>query len=221
MPRYDDDDDDDDRPRRRRRDEDDDDDRPRRSRRRREEPKSNTGLILGIVGGVLLVVLSVCGFGIWKFTQGVKKIGDQVKVQMEEAEAEGRAGSTATQFLKHLSTEQAQTAYDTTTPAFRAKFTKPQFDELLKKHPLLTTHKDHEEHGFSSVTGTTPNRQRRIQYSLSSVPIDNLDEDFDDEDNPRPKVKPKQKQAGQRLTITLVVVETADKQWKVNELTVP
>ncbi len=221
MPRdYDDEDDRDDRPRKRRRDDDDEDDDDRPRRRRREEPKSNTGLILGIVGGVVLLVLAGCGYGIWKITQGVNQVVQQAKQMGESFEVEAKSEGVADQFLTHLTTGQAQTAYDATTPAFKTKYTKAQFDDLLKKNPLLTKHKDHEEVGTSSVTGDKPNRQRKMQLSLSPTEIDHGFDDFDDEDNPRPPKKPKPP-AGPRLTITLTVVETADGQWKVDALTMP
>lgn len=218
MPR-DDYDDEDDRPRRRRRrdEDDDDDDRPRRKKKRREAPKSNTGLILGIVGGVLLLVVAGCGIGGYLMFKGAQTKFDELMVE-DDTE------TVATQFLDHLANNQGQVAYDGTTDHFKQAMARPQFDALLKKHPLLTTHKDSEEIGVSKVTGAKPTRQRRMQYSLSPVPLFNSD-DFDDEDefgNPKPK-KPK---AGggnttQRLTVTLVVAETATGQWKVDSLTVP
>jgi Protein of unknown function (DUF1559) len=79
MPRYDDDFDEDDRPRRRRRD---DDDRPRRrrddddDRSPRRKQKSNLGLVLGIVGGVLVLVCAGGGILIY---QAVKSFGKKVE----------------------------------------------------------------------------------------------------------------------------------------------
>jgi len=86
MPRkFDDDrdDDDDDRPRKRRNRDDDDadeeDDRPRRRRSSRPAPKSNTKLILGIVGGVFFAFFLVCGGIGFMMFRSVKKGLDQVQ----------------------------------------------------------------------------------------------------------------------------------------------
>src|SRR5690242_1247340 len=67
------DDDDDDRPRQRRRDDDDDDLGPPPRRR-----KSNLGLILGIVGGVLVLFCGCGGFGLYYATKGVRGAADRL-----------------------------------------------------------------------------------------------------------------------------------------------
>jgi len=97
-------DDEDDRPARSRRDEDDDrrarssrrdddEDRPARSRRRRREfdddrpsrtkKKSNLGLILGIVLGIVVLVCGAGGFVIYRF---VSKVGSEVAARGESAD---------------------------------------------------------------------------------------------------------------------------------------
>src|SRR5262245_48025237 len=89
------DDDDDDRPRRRRAHDDDDYDRPSRSRRRdddddlpprRQKKKSNLGLILGIVGGVLFLTCAGGGYAIWQVAKGVKKSVDQANTTLSDAQ---------------------------------------------------------------------------------------------------------------------------------------
>lgn len=85
---------DDDRPRRRPRD-DDDDDRPPRSRRRRDEDddddrapprkKGGAGVIIGVLVGVFVVVLLVCGLGGYFFVRGVRKGVEQFEQTAQTA----------------------------------------------------------------------------------------------------------------------------------------
>ena len=211
------DEDEDDRPRRRRDDDDDDcDDRPRRRKKKyREPPKNYTGLILGIVGGVVLLVLVGCGIAGFFFIKGAQQ-GFQAKMGQSDAE------DTANQFLSQLSSQQAQVAYLNTTANFKTAYSQAQFDALLKKHPLLTTHLDSNQQGFGNTpTGTQPNRTTKVSYSLYST-VQN-DEDWDPADGPRPvqKGKPITPAGPTTLTITLMLAEQAGGAWKVDGLTIP
>jgi cytoskeletal protein RodZ len=208
------DEDEDNRPRRRRRDEEDDDDRPRRRRRSREpEPKSNAGLIIGIVAGVILLVVVGCGVaGYFAF----KKVGDKIEAEM----AADDASSEAIEFFDQLSSQRTKQAYDATTPAFKTNLSAQAFDDLLKKHPLLTQHKSSTEQGYGmKPVGKSPNRTFTTTYILSDR--EDVDEDIDDEEFAPKKTKPKQSPTtAKTLSVQVILKEGADDVWKVDSLSV-
>jgi hypothetical protein len=209
MPRDYDDDDRDDRPRRRSRRDDDDRDRP--------APKSNTGLILLIVGLVVgLPVLGCAGLGIWGFFAAKKGI-DQVMTM-----AGGEAAALS--FLRTLEGGNVQGAYDLTSANFKATKTKADFEALVKANPVLTSAHIANQSGFPSPTGTAPNRKMVLTFSL--VPGHDFDAMDEDEDDPiKPKVaKPKgakENPNAKPLVCTITVAEQADGQWKVDGFTIP
>ena len=210
MPRdYDDDDDRDDRPRRRSRRDDDDRDRP-------PPAKSNTGLILLIVGLVIgLPVLGCAGFGIWAFFAAKKGI-DQLQTMI--------GGEMAAQsFLNTLEGGNVSNAYDMTSANFKATKTKAEFEALVKANPVLTSAHVTTQTGFPSPTGTAPNRKMVLTFSI--VPGHDFDAGDEDDPDMKPKV-PKPKGAKENpnakpAVCTVTVTEQADGQWKVDGFTIP
>ena len=211
------DEDDDDRPRKRRsRDEDDDqDDRPRRRRRSREPEKSgsNTGLILGIVLGGLLLIVVGCGIaGFFTF----KKARDAFQVQ----DAADEASAAGMEFFEQLSSERTGQAYSSTTSTFRNSYPENAFADLLKKYPLLTKHITATEQGHGiKVFGTPPSRTYTTTIVLSDT--DDFGEEVDEDGNPLKKQKPKKaKPAAKTLTVKIVIQEEPKDIWKVDSLVI-
>jgi hypothetical protein len=211
MPRDEYDDRDDDRPRKRRRRDDDDYDRP--------PPKSNTGLILLIVGLVVgLPILACGGFMVWGFF-AAKKGFDQVMVMA--------GGEMAAQsFLNALEGNNIQSAYDMTSADYKTKKTKADLEQLVKANPVLTSANYHTNTGLPTPTGTSPNRKMVMTYSINpGNDPDGFDPD-EGEDDPefKPKVaKPKAKANpnAKGITCTITLAEQADGQWKVDNFTIP
>ena len=230
MARYRDDDDRDDDRR------DRDDDRPRRARRDRDDDppkKSNTGMVLLIVGLAVGIPLLICGgLGVW----GVF----WVRGKADEVAGTYQSHLAAENFLDTLqrnSIDSAYTAY--TTPGFRNGMSKEQFEKLVKANPVLLTTNSHIQNGYPSPTGTTPNRKLVLIYTVSSFGggsgID--DPEFPDDMNPPPKpggvppkpggvkppkpIPPKGTTTSPTITCTVTVAEQADKTWKVDGFTVP
>jgi cytoskeletal protein RodZ len=209
------DEDEDDRPRRRRHDEDDeDDDRPRRRRRSREpEHKSNTGLIIGIVAGVILLIVVGCGVaGYFAF----KKVGDKIEQEMAADEASG----AAQEFFDELSSQRTKQAYDSTTLLFKTTLSASAFEDLLKKQPLLTQHNLATEQGYGvKPVGQSPNRTFTTTYILSDQ-VD-VDEDLDDDGLAPKKLKPKKPATiAKTLAVQVILKEGPEGVWKVDTLSV-
>jgi hypothetical protein len=92
-------------------------------------------IVLGSVVGALFLMVLVCGGMAFVFvTKASQAIGPQL-----QAQADLIAADMAVQgFLNQLATGQTDVAYDSTTPAFRAKQTLPQFKTFVEGNPLLT-----------------------------------------------------------------------------------
>ena len=202
MPRYDDDDDDDDRPR----------------RRKRDSGSSNTMMILGILGGLVLLGIIGCVGGIvWTGYKAAKTVqeGMQSFVGMAAAET----------FLTDLQGGRSAAAYQNTTANFKTQMTQKQFDDFLARNPILTKHKSRDPGNMNPV-GQPPVKKVVVTFDLfANEPPDDID---DDEDMPRPKPKPKAKAAPTgkkaealkdgKCTVTMVDENGV---WKVDALTVP
>jgi hypothetical protein len=224
MPRDEYDDRDDDRPRRRRDEYDDEDDRPRRRRRDpddrdydRQPPKSNTGLILLIVGLVVgLPMLACAGFFVWGMF-AFKNVANQFQTMI--------GGSMAAEsFLNQLEGGNTQLAYDMTSANFRATTSKAQFEQLVKANPVLTSANSRSESGgLPTPTGTAPTRQLVLTYTVTPGhdPDGFVDEDDPDFKPKVPKPKAKENPAAKGIVCTVTVAEQPDGTWKVDKFTVP
>lgn len=190
-------------------DEDDDDDfEDERPRKRASKKKNNTPMILAIVSVVVVVLVLGCGGLVW---YAVRETGKKIEEISSAAESEGEAE----RFLDKLTGEQIQAAYDSTTPAFKTGMSLAQFQQLLKKHPLLTKHDDYRALNFDNPTGVTPNRKKVTSYELTESDDSELDPD-----SPRPLPK-KPKSSPKSLTLTITLAEQPGGLWKVEKLTVP
>lgn len=212
MPRDEyDDDRDDDRPRRRRRDRDDDD---------RPPAKSNTGVILLVVGLVVGLPMVACaGVFVWGMF-AFKKVADQVTTMMGGQMA-------ATSFLDRLANGDTAGAYALTSADFKAAQTLDQFERLVKEHPTLTASNHHSQPGMPNPIGEPPNRTVTLTFVVSPGAA-SPDDDFDPDDPdavPKPKAKPKTPPTaaakGKAVTCTIRVAEQPDGQWKVDGFTIP
>ena len=197
------DDDDDDRPRRRRDDRDDRDDRPRRQRRDYDDgppPKSNTGMILLIVGLAVGIPLLACGgVVVWAVMEANKK--------MTQYQATFQSEMAAELFLSDLEFGNVSGAYYSTTPNFQAKTTLDQFDQLVKANPALTSTHYASTVSTPTPTGTTPNRTVSLVYTVSP----------DTYAAPQPPGTP----APKSTTCTITLIEQAGGTWKVDGFSIP
>jgi hypothetical protein len=117
-----------------------DDDRP--------SPKSsNTVLwvILGVGGGILLLVVLVCGGIMYVGYSGFQK----VKAVVEDVQA---AQGSAEAFLTFLQGENVDKAYDVTGSGFKARQTKAQFERFVSDHPGLSPHDKRSSNSFQMNT---------------------------------------------------------------------
>jgi hypothetical protein len=93
-----------------------------------------TLIIVGIIGGVVLVFLMVCGglvyLGIRAFKETMEPLVEGVK-EMAESQA------VANQFLENIRANRLDAAYQSTTEGFQKGMSRKAFDELVQKHPEL------------------------------------------------------------------------------------
>jgi cellulase/cellobiase CelA1 len=210
----------------RRRDDDDDDrdreydDRPRRRKRSRYDeapPKSNTGLILLVVGLAVGLPLLVCvGVAAWGFLE-VKKVGEQMGAGFE-------AEAGAEEFFEALSRNDVTAAYDAhTTAAFRAGTSREAFTKLVRANPVLTASNWPTSSTVTpKPTGSAPNRTLTLTYTVAPDEEDDGMDDFDPDTPRRPNPPPRPNAARPKsVTCTVVVAEQPNGSWKVDKFTIP
>ena len=200
------------------------DDRPSRRRGNRPEKKNNLPMILGIVGVIVVLIIAACGGMVYYAVSSAKKVVDEVSVRFASV-------AEADSFLDKLSDSKIQTAYDSTSPSFKASTSFVQFQQLIDKHPLLKKPFSHFSTMSAAPTGVAPNRMQVISYELYDIDnADPGDAGDDPELEPRPPVKkPKVTKPGIRpgtpgqksLTVTITLAEQPGGFWKVEKFTVP
>jgi hypothetical protein len=131
-----------------------DDDRP--------SPKSsNTVLwvILGVGGGVLLLVVLVCGGIIFLGYSSVKKVQGVVE-DMQAAQV------AAVLFVDRLGTGEVDAAYDSASAGFKSRQTKDQFEKFVSSHRGFADHNSRTPNNFNLGTGKG-GQQYTTQFSLT------------------------------------------------------
>ena len=212
---------------RRRDDEDEDeeyDDRPSRRRGNRPAKKNNLPMILGIVGVIVVLVIAACGGMVYYAVSSAKKIADEVS---------GRFASVAEadSFLDKLSDSKVQTAYDSTSPSFKAATSFVQFQQLIDKNPLMKKPFNHYSVTSAAPTGVAPNRVQTISYEITDSDDGEVGDFGDDPDMqpPPPAKRPKVAKPGNKpgtpalksLTVTITLAEQPGGFWKVEKFTIP
>lgn len=180
---------------------------------------SNTLLILGVIGGVVVIgVLGCVGLGAW----GLFKAGKAVQEGMQSFVGMAAAET----FLTDLQGGRSAAAYANTTASFKAGMTQKQFDDFLAKNPILTKHQFHDMGNMNPV-GDPPVKKVIVTFNLHATAPEGMDDDEDDPDAvPKPKPKVKTKPTGKKAetlkdgkcTVTMVEENGV---WKVDVLTVP
>jgi hypothetical protein len=91
-------------------------------------------IVLGVVGGLLLLVLLVCG-GLAFFA--VRSVQPFMNKAMQMAEDMTQGMMAAQAFLDNIRSDQLDDAYNATTDAFQKRMDREAFDELVHRHPAL------------------------------------------------------------------------------------
>ncbi|MFO0935702.1 MAG: hypothetical protein U0798_04190 [Gemmataceae bacterium] len=211
--------------RRRDRDFEDDDDDDRYDRRSRSSGSKTVLIILGVFGGIFLLICVTCaGLFIYGVNQAKKAIALVVDTD--------RAGDT---FFRDLSSGRVDEAYASTSASYKTKTSRQQFDEILKKYPILKTHQVHRQIMPGIPAGSAGKMTATMSYELFENVADMmaLDADADDDDDePAGKAKPKTKtkpaadpktketnQSKGKLVRVTIVEENG--KWTIDQLDIP
>ncbi len=132
------------------------------------EQKDNTGkavvLIVGSVVGLLLLLVLACGgvgFIVFHRLGAAMAPALQNAVPFEVQQADG----AAQMFLNDMAAGQLDAAYNSATPAFRARQPLAQFKTFVTQHPLLTKYTDVQ---LNPANPAAPGAQRlSLQYTLT------------------------------------------------------
>jgi hypothetical protein len=147
-----------------------------------------TLIVVGsVVGGLLLLLLACGGLVFYGVHRAGQTLGPQLQAQFELQMADGAVQG----FLNDLGGGQVDAAYDSTTPAFRAKQTLPQFKKFVERNPLLKKFTTAEHAPVNNAPGA---RQLTLNYTLNGE--------------------------GGPLTMTVQVVKEGE-EWKVDSVSVP
>jgi hypothetical protein len=99
---------------------------------------SNTTLIIvGIVGGVVLVFLLVCGGLAFLAIRAAKEGMEAIRPMMEGLEEMAQSQNVANDFLENIRVARLEAAYQSTTESFKKRLSRKAFDELVQQHPEL------------------------------------------------------------------------------------
>ena len=187
-------------------DDNDDDDLP--VRRPQKKGSKTIWIVLGIILLVVFLIVGVCVGGciyVYKKAESnVNDINDSFRGTIE-----------SDSFLTSLSSNQTQTAYDSTAPNFKATMSRDGFEQLLKRYPLLTKNSTHRKLSSNAPTGTSPNRKLTNTYEYTKLFDD--PEPFVPAGQPRP---PKVPPGPRTITVAITVAEQAGGFWKVENISV-
>jgi hypothetical protein len=151
-------------------------------------------LIVGIIGGVLCVILLVCGGIIYLGARTVVPAWRSITMA-DEIQASDMA---ADKFMKLIARGGVEPAYAGTTQGFQSRQTLEQFRDLVDKNPLL---KDYQ-------WGISPENHEWMA----------LDGDFDPDKNTYRGTILSEK--GKAMSFTVVTVKDGQS-WKVDRFTIP
>jgi hypothetical protein len=167
-------------------------------------------IVLGIIGGLIglgvLGCIGCLGFGFFQARTAIKGIFEST--------------TTATQFAEHLKGGRNDQAYALTSAGYKAKVSKEQFDEEVKKHPMLAQHKLSIMRQTNFPDGRSKPAIASFLMELSDSPSgtpDMMDEDDDEDLRPgavektKPKVAPLPKSPppgpGKSIKLSLSLIE--------------
>jgi hypothetical protein len=95
-------------------------------------------LIVGIVGGVVLVFLLVCGglvyLGFKTMKETFEPMVENLKQMAQDIE---QSQAVANDFLENIRANRLEEAYQSTTESFKKRVSRKGFEELVQKHPEL------------------------------------------------------------------------------------
>jgi hypothetical protein len=91
-------------------------------------------IVFGILGGVLLLALLVCG-GLAFFA--VRTIGPVMNKTMQMVEDMTQGMAAAQTFLENIRSDQLDDAYTATTDAFQKRMDRQAFEDLVHRYPAL------------------------------------------------------------------------------------
>ena len=189
-------------------DDDFDDDRPVRRPAKSGGGGKTVLIVLGIVGAVLLLIVGICGFFVYR---AVSSARNNINNTFDSMKADAEAAS----FLSKLTID-TKSAYDSTAPAYKATTSLDQFQLLINRYPPLTKHGFPRKTTFNPMTGEPPNRKVAIGYELT-------DNSFDPPDfgPPQPgQPKPTKPIGPKIITVVMTVAEQVGGIWKVESMTV-
>jgi hypothetical protein len=146
-------------------------------------------IVVGSVVGVLVLGLLACGGLAFYF---VNKAGQVLGPQLQAQGELLQAGAAAQTFLNDLELGQIDAAYNSTTPAFRAKQTLPQFKKFVAGNPLLTKFMSAQQTPIKNAPGA---QQLTLHYTLNGD--------------------------GGPMSLTFQVVKEGEQQWSVDSVSVP
>jgi hypothetical protein len=95
-------------------------------------------MIIGIVGGVVLVFLLVCGGLGYLFIHAMKETIQPMMENFEQmANDMQQSQAAANDFLENIRANRLEEAYQSTTESFKKRVSRKGFEELVQKHPEL------------------------------------------------------------------------------------
>jgi hypothetical protein len=126
--------------------------------RRRPTRGSNSTLwiVLGVLGGLFVLAIAVCGGLAYFGFQTAKDMVGQFTV----------ATGAAEQFLDKLQANQIPAAYQSTSTSFRAGMSQEKFEKFVAQYPMLTGHTGRTAGTFNMMQVNGVNKFR-IQYTLT------------------------------------------------------
>jgi hypothetical protein len=146
-------------------------------------------IVIGsVVGALLLLVVACSGMAFYFITKTSQAMGPQLQAQAELMAADVEVQT----FLNALAVGQFDTAYNNTTPGFRARQTLPQFTKFVERNPLLTKFRSAQKAPPNNAPGA---KRMTLQYTLNGDGVG-------------------------VLNLTFQLVEE-NEQWKIDSVSVP
>ncbi len=128
---------------------------------RRDNSTKVVLIVIGsVVGSLLLVVLVCSGLAFYFVTKAGKAMAPQLQARGDLMLADAAVQT----FLNQLNGGQVDGAYDSTTPAFRAKQTLPQFKKFVERNPLLTKFMNAQPDPMNNAPGA---QRLTLHYTLT------------------------------------------------------
>jgi hypothetical protein len=98
---------------------------------------STTVVVVGIIGAVILGIVLVCG-GVAYYT--IRSVAPSINAAVQMVQDIQKSQQAAYAFLEDIHADRLDDAYERTTPAFQTRVTRKNFDELVRRYPVLQRH---------------------------------------------------------------------------------